>query len=82
MGYATEECAAGRVELDRRIAEAARTFYRSAMWWDLYCRGHMPIERWPEYFNLRDIILGHKPWLPLATRGSWRFRLAKLISGF
>lgn len=76
------DCVSREALRDKNVAQAARMFYYSPMWWDLYCRGCMPIERWPEYFNLRDAILGRKPWLSLAKRGSWRLRLAKWIAGF
>ncbi len=92
MGGGTENASASvkrfeariaqQIDNDHRVAEAARAFYRSRAWFDLYRRGFHP-SNFPEYYTLRDAIMDReKSPPPPAHIWSWRWEIARWISSF
>lgn len=66
---------------DHRVADAARAFYRSREWFQMYRRGFDP-SGFPEYYALRDAIMERESPTPPAPIWSWRWKLARWITNF
>lgn len=69
-------------QTDEMIADAARAFFGSRGWLDLYLSGWCPNPgEFPEYFGLRDAIVANERVTRIAPRWSWRWKLARWIVG-